>query len=139
MKSFDLSHLRVAEVIAQRAAPENRQVYCVWDSAGKSCFDEEGIPQRLHVGSLFIIGGAAVAAFDVFVVADVWLSSLRRPGVPRVDAVVAGGGGEKGWRDGLAQAGGIGLVTCAMQTYSYRSIFWERNVGEKSHTLPGCA
>jgi hypothetical protein len=48
MKSFHLSHLRVVEVIAQRAVTVNRQIYYVWDSAGESCLIKKAYPKGLR-------------------------------------------------------------------------------------------
>jgi hypothetical protein len=61
---------------------------------------QEGVGQRAHVRFLFVVGRAAVAAFDVFVVAHVGVPArfhLRHhlARVAGVDAVVAGGGGEQ--------------------------------------------
>ena len=68
-------------------------------AAGFSClfgelFPEEGVGQRAHVGALFVVCRATVAAFDVFVVEGVFARCLHFrhhfPRVAGVDAVVAG-------------------------------------------------
>ena len=94
-------------------------------------------PQRLHVGGLFVDDRAAVAAFDVFMVADVLVEYFEAgehfAGVSRVDSVVAGGGeeGRRRWyweylRMYAQLSGGSGFPHSSIQLAPARSLLKRR-------------
>src|SRR5256885_14500727 len=80
------------------------------NSAGEVA-PEELVGKGGHEGGLLVVGGATVAAFDVFVVGDgqpVFAHSGHQlAGVAGVHAVVAGGGGQQR-RRGTAGRGRMG-------------------------------